>query len=758
MSPSLSIHAWLRWTAALAIACFAVADGGLLVPAAATPVWLLAWLRPKTATDPRDGILPRSAVLALFLAVTGWAALAVYGAPENLVLFVSRAVSALVLIKLLDRRSARDRAQALGLCVFLAIGACLTTNSIWLGLLLLVFVPVLMRTSMLHQVASGEEARIDRLQGLRPADQRRLASLSAETQWGGGRALRGALLCSLAFAFVASIAVFVTAPRKLGFGVFGEWAAPPVGSVTGFSSEVRLGASGLLSESATPVLDLRVTDQSRADASSQFEHVYLRGAVLENYDKDSGRWRATEKDNRHYQSGNPAPGRSERVSRPARDLPVYTFRIEYRNRAPGPLFTVYRTVTIASDTHLPYLRDRDTLVIESDAAGRLACTLEAQIDAPLARQGDTNWLRRLPELFREGAIRAETDRVLAEAGLARDPALLTTPDDGRIVRALEQRLQNAYEYTTEMTAPNPGEDPIEMFLFRTRRGHCEYFASALAAMCRSVGIDARVVTGYVASERDEAGVFTVRESHAHAWVEARVEEFHWRTYDPSPAEGVAAAHLPPGGVLAATRSLLERLERLWIHSVVSYRTSPTEASRPPQWMRRLANRLAVGERRASPSEAQSEIASAAKTVGKWLGVFVIVAGAGVGAVMLAHYIARRLGARRARIHASIDDPTLPDRMRQAFFYSDLLDVLRKGGAPKPPWRPPLEHLSRLADARPGALGPGGRLVDLYYASRFGRRLLSDAEVEEARRLVREVQGALATGAHPASAVGSRHGP
>jgi transglutaminase-like putative cysteine protease len=523
---------------------------------------------------------------------------------------------------------------------------------------------------------------------------------------------------------------------------------------------VRLGTSGLLSESATPVLELRVLDsEGNTVADERFERVYLRGAVLEDYDGASGRWRTLQREMQNYGSYQASPGRPERVSFPVRDAPIYSFRMDFRNKSPGELFTVHRPVSFVSDVYAPYVRDRATLVIESDLSGRVSYTVQAQLDAQLVG-ADSGVPARLPPLFREGAVRRETERVLAEAGLSRDPSDRWTREDESIVRALERNLQTRYEYTTEMTAPDAGEDPIEMFLFRTRRGHCQYFASALAAMCRSVGIDARVVTGYVASERDESGVYTVRESHAHAWVEANVGMLWWRTFDPSPAEGVALAHTPESGLVARARSLIERLERLWIHGVVSYRTSPGESSRPPAWLQSIARRLG------GPGEARGgdEGGRGSGSRGVWVavaqgaGVFALVAGAGFGGVALAGWIARATRARRARAKAATEDPTLPRREQQAAFYGELLRALARKGAAKPAWRPPLVHLMEVGVGRPGVLGPGERLVQLYYASRFGRRLLSGEEVAEAARLVREMEVALAAGPAADGAVGSRHGP
>ena len=107
----------------------------------------------------------------------------------------------------------------------------------------------------------------------------------------------------------------------------------------------------------------------------------------------------------------------------------------------------------------------------------------------------------------------------------------------RVSGAIMDWLEENCLYTTDLRdfVQIAGEDPIESFLTRYRFGHCEYFASALTAMCRSVGIESRLVTGYVAIEYDE-GIerYIVRESNAHAWSEVRTGPYQWTGLDPSP--------------------------------------------------------------------------------------------------------------------------------------------------------------------------------------------------------------------------------
>lgn len=99
--------------------------------------------------------------------------------------------------------------------------------------------------------------------------------------------------------------------------------------------------------------------------------------------------------------------------------------------------------------------------------------------------------------------------------------------------AIELRLQRGFRYARSVERP-AHRDPALDFLLWNKRGHCEYFASAMALVARAAGIPARVVTGYRVGERSPFGYYVVRERNAHAWVEAWVPGVGWTTRDPTP--------------------------------------------------------------------------------------------------------------------------------------------------------------------------------------------------------------------------------
>jgi len=103
-------------------------------------------------------------------------------------------------------------------------------------------------------------------------------------------------------------------------------------------------------------------------------------------------------------------------------------------------------------------------------------------------------------------------------------------------RLIEQYLQTHYGYTLELPAIEP-VDPIAEFLFRRKKGHCEYFASAMAVMLRDVDIPSRVVTGFQSGVYNPiSGSQLIRTSDAHSWVEAWIPRRGWVTFDPTPAD------------------------------------------------------------------------------------------------------------------------------------------------------------------------------------------------------------------------------
>ena len=250
------------------------------------------------------------------------------------------------------------------------------------------------------------------------------------------------------------------------------------------------------------------------------------------------------------------------------------------------------------------------------------------------------------------------------------------------VMALNQHLRAEYPYDLSIPPQREEMDAVEYFLFEERRGYCEQFASSLAVMARSLGIPARVATGYVPGEYNPfTGLREVRASDAHAWVEVYFPGYGWSTFDPTPGfdstpwQYKAVSGVQGGRVLGF---LAER---------------SSEVLRPAAG---AAGALMRGMARLDP-------------------VSILIAGSLVGAAFLLFHLSRRMLARRgggagAPREVSVSDADLYRR------YRAVSGALEEAGLARESCETPEEHARRAAAwlAEPGM----ERLGEIYLHARF----------------------------------------
>jgi transglutaminase-like putative cysteine protease len=151
------------------------------------------------------------------------------------------------------------------------------------------------------------------------------------------------------------------------------------------------------------------------------------------------------------------------------------------------------------------------------------------------------------------------------------------------VRAIEEWLRGTFLYSLHPGTAADGNQ-LHHFLFESRKGYCSYFAFAMALMCRSVGIPARVAVGFlVPRETEVLNFYEVRAFQAHAWVEVWFGDLGWIEFDPTSQE------LAPGENLVFPSLDLDRLERL-IRAVLEHPglLEEEQAGPPAQAFARLA--------------------------------------------------------------------------------------------------------------------------------------------------------------------------
>ncbi len=160
-----------------------------------------------------------------------------------------------------------------------------------------------------------------------------------------------------------------------------------------------------------------------------------------------------------------------------------------------------------------------------------------------------------PEYLDSGTLSEQARRLALQA--------VAGQGDGEFERvmALTKYLQQNYAYSLQLGQVPPGRDPVDWFLFDAKIGYCEQFATAETLMLRSLGIPARLATGYSTGDYDPVlNQSIVREHDAHAWVEVWFPSHGWVPVDPSPGfSALPATQFPNRWAAAGIARLLPHL-------------------------------------------------------------------------------------------------------------------------------------------------------------------------------------------------------
>ena len=481
----------------------------------------------------------------------------------------------------------------------------------------------------------------------------------------------------LAHAAPAALILFLLFPRVAG----PLWALPQdaYSGLTGLSDTMSPGNLSLLAQSDA----IAFRAEFDGDPPPPRER-YWRGPVL--WDFDGRTWRM-------------GPGWTEPFEAPSGGGRYdYTVTLEPHNRT--WLFTLEQVA------RLP-LRSRytnDGMVVSTSPVRSRMRYDAASIarPAPEPRESAAS-LRRALELPPAGNPRA---RALAERWRAASRSAAEI-----VSRALEFFRDSRLAYTLE--PPLLGRDTVDEFLFDTRAGFCEHFASSFVFLLRAAGVPARVVTGYQGGEVNYVDrIITVRQSDAHAWAEVYLPGRGWVRADPTAAavpgrvDSGLARSVPDGDPvplllrpqlewLRAWRSNWEAVVHRWNVWVLGY-----GVDRQRDLMSRIGMRDADWRK----------LTAAMATV---LGAFTL---------LLLAWSLRRLAR--------------PDPVQRAWLA--FCRKLAARGVVRAPHEGPRDFAARAARRLPGAAPRILAVGELYLGARYGREP-APARVAELRRRVRELE-------------------
>lgn len=377
-----------------------------------------------------------------------------------------------------------------------------------------------------------------------------------------------------------------------------ESFSPTLGFETrvGLPKSLSIGAVGRLKLDRTPVMRVRLTDAQTGEHYAVSEPPYLRARVMDTY-KDTSSRRGNAFGEWVY-GGIPEFRRLQGLELsgdedyPRRDRVNIEFDV--KRQFVGTFYSVPPSYATATETPLktPLKYDSFNMVFdELDSSltrgksqvyslGSLGFSGKQQLRVSPVSQSSSQFSRsrNMFNLYRElmGLEHANEYRkqVLAEAGVEGANAFV-------IASALERHLLSGkFTYTLDLRPPdNPDLDPIEDFLINQRRGHCQYFASALLVMMRQSRIPGRIVVGYRPNELNKLGeYFSVKQSDAHAWVEGYFDrsdlentelapwlgeaQHYWVRFDPTPDSDEGS------GIVEQKGQAMDYAEKLWKDYVV----------------------------------------------------------------------------------------------------------------------------------------------------------------------------------------------
>jgi transglutaminase-like putative cysteine protease len=685
-------------------------EPALLIGIGGLPAVAAAWWY----TSRHRSVLPRWVVNGLLLLAVAYAA-ARAASQRVTVEVIAELVVLIQLIKLGDRRSPRDDAQVLALAVFLAIAAMLTSNQFWVGVQLVAFVPLLIATAMLFQLYSAWFATP------RP-------SADPPARVSDRRAFRRIVAGATAATLALALFVFVIVPRGVGENVLGHWSIQNGRAQTAFTDHVKLGSATIISTSPTIVMDVLIRDATSTEdepgnnLGSPTEVFYLRGAVLDQFDPKTGVWQPSA---HPVYSANPRETADGMVIFPGEQMVHPSVRQDFTIYSMGAgeeqLFALWHPVRLQTERNASRVEttERTVTVRRAGPAGTFSYSMWSGLADPAPAA-----VERTPVSYDAPKLRALAAEILQKASIEPDPDKRTVDDDALAARSIQDYLQRNFTYSLSEQAPPAGADPIENFLFATKEGHCEYFAAAMTLLCRSIGVNARMIAGYVAAEFNAStGRYVIRESNAHAWVEAE-SAGRWRTFDPTPPSDLVRLHRPAEGLLASLRRAMESVEYAWNSNVVGFDEGARQRIFGPREGRRtgvfaLADHFAQRLQNAS-------LRLVLRALAAGITVFVAVAAFGVLTSWLAKRVVPLLSGRRAEIPAQARLPA--QRRAQVRFYARLLEIWRSRGIPKPAWRPPRLHATVAGGPDASA---SERLATTYYAATFGDRTLSEIDLKQA---------------------------
>ncbi len=623
-----------------------------------------------------------------------------------------------VVVRMFSLRRERDHVT-LAILAFLMVlaSAVLTVDSIFLFSFALFMMMAVGTFVLMEMRRSGHAANIQARHSNDPQEHRHLAFALAR--------VAPALMFMI---LIGGAIVFFVMPR-MSAGYMGGYSFGTDLS-SGFSDHVQLGQIGQIQQSGAVVMHIQID----GDTVGRYD-LHWRGVTLAEFD---GRTWSSPRDQFTLQHQSDNTFKVPRATVFARSFAKPILAREH--------VIHYRVLMEPIDTNVfflaPWARSvtGNYRMLASDGGGavynldsqRSISRYEADSDIATATPAELRTAGRdypapiTGQYLRLPSLDARVPQLAAQI-------TRSATNDFDKAAAIENHLRTRFGYTLQLPQ-TPVKDPIANFLFERRQGHCEYFASSMAVMLRTIGIPSRVVTGFRSDEfNDLTGNYVVRAKDAHAWVEAYFPGYGWQTFDPTPAGGSGS---PQGWSRLAL--YVDAMASFWRDWVVSYDTSHQYSlgqaafsdtrgawENARKWARTHYASMLKWARRSQDRVQHSP--------GRWA-----ILGAGVVLILLLlgnlGRIARLLHEKWLQAH-----PERSPEQAAAMWYQRMARALARRGFEKPAAQTAQEFVKKIEDSR--LREPVARFTQVYESARFGN---SAEDVKRLPELYEEVETATRT--------------
>lgn len=669
----------------------------------------------------------------------------------------------LQLIKLFELRANRDYAQLLILSLLLMVAGAISTPSLLFGILFIIYLFISLYSCLLFHLKIENDHALA-AQTL-PQDKLNQATLKQDQRFLPRSMKKLAALVSSAAVFMA-VVVFLFFPRGTGAGMFGQLQFRPSQTLTGFSDTVSFGDVNRIQQNTEIVAQVQVWKNERLLEGTQ--PLYLRGKTFSQYNKAQNKWLPTPSNPRtEFASGGSMITLS--YARDTEGGDVWRQKVTLKPTGTRTLFSLpgpWRFIPARDMAKIQFHDEDDTITSTEAITQRIEYEVFCR-DITIRPNPFDVFVERLIHGAPIPTAEDNKDTSIspAIANYARRPEVSGTDPQGRpllsirprnvplhdldaqIASNIEKHLRTTFGYTLDLTdvKKKAGEDPIEQFLFDWKKGHCEYFASAMVLLCQSQGLRARMVTGFKCDEFDNnlGKYFIVRQSHAHAWVEVETPN-GWKTYDPTSGNDLDATRKTTAW--QSIKHFFNWLEFKWADSVVAYDADRRDnlitavdksvvnsvvnsKVRPRMLLRKLREWWdGVTSSLDSWLEGSGWIISARLLVGV-IALLVVVALYGLFSILN-----RRWKMRRRALRIGLDNLPTAEQIRlarQLGFYERLNTLLEKLNIVRPRHLTPAEFSNSLTFLPSEAYDTIKHLTQVFYSIRFGR---NDLPPDQRRKL------------------------